>query len=68
MDAVQAQALTATPIQVDLPAGQVASPIVAKDATAIKISDASGSTERSIHPKTSSIEALSLAMFDLSLT
>lgn len=33
MDAVQAQALTATPIQVDLPAGQVASPIVAKDAT-----------------------------------
>lgn len=64
MDAVQAQALTATPIQVDLPAGQVASPIVAKDATAIKISDASGSTERSIHPKTSSIEALSLAMFE----
>lgn len=51
MDAVQAQALTATPIQVDLPAGQVASPIVAKDATAIKISDASGSTERSILPQ-----------------
>lgn len=61
---MQAQALTATPIQVDLSAGQVASPIVAKDATAIKISDASGSTGRSIHPKTSSIEALSLAMFE----
>ena len=58
--AVQAQALTATPIQVDLSAGQVASPArmqqLFRFQTLLVLLGA--------HPKTSSIEALSLAMFE----
>ena len=57
---VQAQALTATPIQVSLSAGQVASPPriqqLFRFQTLLVLLGA--------HPKTSSIEALSLAMFE----
>ena len=60
---MQAQALTATPIQVDLSAGQVASPIVAKDAL-FRFQTLLVLLLLGAHPKTSSIEALSLAMFE----